>query len=88
MLSNIILPDAEQLHLEEINLEKSKLILNVIASQTTSCCPGCQTSSARVHSHYQRKLADLPCGGIQIQLLWTVRRFFCDNLECSQSHLC
>jgi hypothetical protein len=30
-------------------------------------------------------LADLPCGGIQIQLLWTVRRFFCDNHERSKA---
>lgn len=38
----------------------------------------------RVHSGYQRAVADLPCGGYQvIPYLW-VRRFFCPNAACER----
>ena len=43
-----------------------------------------KTASTRVHSTYQRTLADLPCTAFQLRLLWTVRRFFCDNSECKR----
>ena len=36
----------------------------------------------RVHSRYERRLADAPVAGRQVQLRLRVRRFFCDNLQC------
>ena len=85
MLSTLFLPDAEKLQLiEALSLEAGKLILKVIATQGSYGCPDCRTNSTRVHSKYQRKLADLPCVGIPIRIIWTVRRFFCDNPECSR----
>lgn len=42
MLSTILLPDANQMHLlEEINLEAGKLVLKVIKTQESDDCPDC-----------------------------------------------
>ncbi len=46
-------------------------------------CSRCAHVSRRVHSSYRRRLADLPVAG-QPTVLWlTVRRFFCDQDDCS-----
>ncbi|GAB2743074.1 ISL3 family transposase [Kitasatospora kifunensis] len=45
-------------------------------------CPCCETVSSRVHSRYQRRVADWPTGGQTVELDLRVRRFFCDNADC------
>lgn len=45
-------------------------------------CPCCQQPSSRVHSHYHRKLADLPWQGKQAEIRWQSRKFFCDTASC------
>ena len=85
MLSTILLPDTKELHLlEEISVDTGKIVIKVTANQAAYSCPECHIASARVHSAYQRTLADLPCTGIPVFILWTVRRFFCDNPECDR----
>jgi transposase len=39
--------------------------------------------STRVHSRYRRHLADLPVSGRPVEVMLTVRRFFCDHIDCS-----
>lgn len=86
MLSTLLLPDVNELHLlEEISVETRKIVLKVTASQEEYSCPDCHIASRRVHSSYQRRLADLPCTGIPVLILWSVRRFFCDNPECNRA---
>lgn len=36
----------------------------------------------RIHSHYTRVLADVPCAGLQVRLVLQVRKFFCDTPTC------
>ncbi len=85
MLATLLLPDANELHLlEEISVETGKIVLKVTANQEGYSCPECHLASTRVHSSYQRTLADLPCTGIPVSIHWTVRRFFCDNSECER----
>lgn len=50
----------------------------------SACCPYCRYVSRRVHSRYQRTLADLPCGGDTMRLYVLVRRFFCSNPLCQR----
>ena len=47
-------------------------------------CPDCGSRSARVHSRYQRVLADPAIGGRPTLLQVRVRRFFCDNTACDR----
>lgn len=46
-------------------------------------CPGCGTSSGRVHSRYVRRLADAALAGRPVEIALRVRRFFCENARCS-----
>jgi transposase len=82
MLDEIILPDPEQMHLDQVHLDQQFLELIVTTKANTSSCPTCGVSSTRVHSHYQREIMDLPFAGFIVRLHWRVRRFFCDNPDC------
>src|SRR6188472_3159367 len=42
-------------------------------------CAWCGRVSARVHSHYLRRVADLPVSGRSVVVWLTMRRFFCDG---------
>jgi transposase len=48
----------------------------------TADCPLCGQSSARAHSRYVRRLADLPSHDRPVRLHLEVRRFFCANPDC------
>jgi transposase len=52
------------------------------ARATTATCPHCGRVSARVHSRYQRRLADAAVGSRRVVLRLGVRRFFCDHSDC------
>lgn len=58
--------------------------LEADVSAAESGCPACATISARVHSRYQRVLADPVIGGRPTLLRVRVRRFFCDNPGCGR----
>jgi hypothetical protein len=47
-----------------------------------AACPGCSGESARVHSRYERKLADAAVVGRRVEIRLRVRRFFCDGKDC------
>jgi transposase len=46
-------------------------------------CPHCGQFSGRVHSGYERRLADAPVGGQRVTIWLAVRRFFCQNPGCA-----
>ncbi len=47
-------------------------------------CPTCRCPSARTHSHYERRLSDLPWQGQCVILCFQARRLRCDNRSCVQ----
>ena len=58
------------------------LRVEVVSTRSSSCCPLCFHRAMRIHSHYTRVVADVPCGGLQVQLVLHVRKFFCDTPQC------
>jgi transposase len=58
------------------------LTIAVVSTQAHPTCPLCASQASRVHSHYMRTVADLPCVGQQVRLLVQVRKFFCDVTSC------
>jgi transposase len=52
------------------------------ARASTATCPRCGHASTRVHSRYQRRLADAALGSRRVVLRLGVRRFFCDHPDC------
>jgi transposase len=61
------------------------LTIDLACSDPTACCPLCHQSSERVHSAYQRTVADVPCGGRRVLLLLTVRKYICHTGDCPRS---
>jgi len=64
--------------------ECDHLTLFAEAISRAACCPRCHRPSRAVHSRYQRRVADLPCGGRAVTLVLHARRFFCRAPDCSQ----
>ena len=83
-LLQCLLPCPSLLHLNsyEIDIESHHLTLNVSSTQTVARCPLCDGLTQRVHSRYQRTLADLPCVHFSLSLLVQVCKFFCPNSDC------
>ena len=59
-----------------------RLTLSLSSTQAIVPCPLCGGLTQRVHSHYERTLADLPCGHFRLRLILLVCKFFCPNAEC------
>ncbi len=57
-----LFPDATTLCLDACMVDDAtgQITLAVRATQTTAPCPLCTTPAHRIHSHYERPLADLP----------------------------
>lgn len=80
LASCLALPEC--LALTSLHLTATSLIVSVSCRHLTAACPVCQQSSERVHSSYQRTVADVPCGGRRVTLLLRVRKFVCPTPTC------
>src|SRR3954449_6067019 len=80
-----LLPDS-RVRLETWNLDpvRSTITLTLRARRITACCPLCGKRSKRVHSRYERTLADLPWGAYAVTVRLRVRRLFCRNSRCER----
>ena len=81
-----LLPDRTHVRLETWNLDPghSAITLTLQARQVTARCPLCGKRSKRVHSRYERTLADLPWGAYAVTIRLRVRRLFCRNSRCER----
>jgi len=79
-----LLPDATVLCLEacEVDDTTAQITLRVRAMQTSAPCPLCATPARRIHSDYERTLADLPWAQYRVCLRLRVRKWFCRNRAC------
>jgi transposase len=83
-----LLADPEAIRLEKIIQHPSSLTLVVRATRTQAECPRCHRPSARVHSYYTRRVADLPWHGVAVSLRLHTRRFRCRNSLCLTRVFC
>ena len=84
MLADQLFSTIAALHVDACNCGHDQIQIELSVAGTTAPCPKCAQCSARVHSHYTRKCADLPWVGLTVQIQLTVRRFFCDNPTCER----
>ena len=66
-----------------IHPSATDLVVGVACHTPSMPCPACHQPSARIHGHYQRTVADLPCVGRNVILALTVRKFVCITPGCS-----
>jgi transposase len=85
-LISCLLPDPAAIRLETWSFEAAQSAITIIlhACQITAPCPLCGTQSKRVHSCYERTLADLPWGEHAVTIRLRVRRLFCKNARCGR----
>jgi transposase len=79
-----LLPDSGSLSCDRVVRHGNQVVVAVSGVRSLAACPACGRSSDRVHSHYVRRLADLPWQGLRVEVQWRCRRFFCINPHCRQ----
>jgi transposase len=62
----------------------AQVTLTVTSIRRANRCPLCHVRTRRIHSRYERRLADVPWGGYQVRWHLRVRKFFCTNAACGQ----
>jgi len=72
------------LHVDELSFNGQLVTIHASAGNPAAKCPSCGHFSRRIHSVYQRTLADLPWCGVPVCLRLRLRNFFCDKPSCSQ----
>lgn len=83
-MSRSLSPCPAEVQVERLIAEADHITLVVRVFRPAAPCPGCTRPSCRVHSYYERRLADLPWNGIPVEIRLRTRRFFCDTHACAQ----
>ena len=78
----VLLPQLAGVIVEGAELAAAWLCIWARPRAAEAACPACGTVSARVHSRYRRRLADVAIGGRRVMIRLRVRRFFCRNPDC------
>jgi zinc-finger of transposase IS204/IS1001/IS1096/IS1165 len=65
-----------------LTVDRVRLSRSHRPTEAAAACPLCGELSARIHSHYGRRLADLPWQGRIVHLHLRARRFRCSNATC------
>ena len=76
--------DLDEVRVEQIAIAGAVVMIEAVPTAGESSCPACGQPSARIHSRYVRALRDLPCGGRQVRVRLTVRRFRCGAPACAR----
>ena len=84
MLADQLFPTTA-FQVDAFDCDHDQIHVELSVTGATATCPKCAQCSARVHSHYTRKCADLPWVGLAVHIQLTVRRFFCDNPLCERT---
>jgi transposase len=79
-----LLPTAEGVRLNYLSTLGDTIVVHMNALTASARCHTCGNASARIHSHYQRTLADLPWAHCPVRILIQLRKFFCDNADCKR----
>lgn len=80
--ASLFLPLPDGLVIAALLATKSQLVVQVACRLPTACCPLCHFPSERIHGHYGRTVADLPCAGRRVILALSVRKFVCRTPTC------
>ena len=72
------------LDLDSIEIQEQTIIVHLRATSPTAPCPQCGTAGSRVHSCYQRTIADVAFGERILVLKLRVRKWICPETSCSR----
>jgi len=78
----MLLPHLAAVVVERIERGVAGLRLWARARGRKAACTGCGRGAGRVHSRYERRLADTAIAGAPVEIRLRVRRMFCDVVRC------
>jgi len=79
----LLLPHLAGVAVEAAEVAGGRVRIWARAGTEGASCRRCGQFSQRVHSAYERRLADAPVGGQPVTIRLAVRRFFCGNPDCA-----
>jgi transposase len=82
MTQGTLLPNLSEVKLICLRPKDGAIQMELQACRAVSACPLCGTPSRRVHSHYSRRLGDLPWERLPVRILLFTRKFFCEDGGC------
>ena len=81
----VLVPHLADLAVERVSAAGRSVHVLARTCARQAACTGCGVMSRRVHSSYQRQLADTASGGQEVLIDLQVRRFFCGNPACAKT---
>src|SRR5437660_11214749 len=81
-MASLFLPLPDGICISSAHATATILVVHVACQRSCAACPLCQQTSERVHGHYGRTVAGLPCAGRRVILALTVRKFVCRIPTC------
>jgi len=82
-MSQSLSPCPAEVQVDRLVAKADHIVLTLRAVRRTVACPGCAQPSSRIHSNYERRLADLPWNGVPVRIRLRTRPFFCGPHACS-----
>ena len=82
MFSVPILPVTTGIQLIQLCTQGNDVVAVMTTTPYAARCPQCNQLSRHVHSHYVRRLTELPWGRVVVRIELHTRRFFCRTLGC------
>jgi transposase len=70
--------------IQRVEFDVSEISAIARARSASASCPLCGRTSTRIHSRYERCLADLPAHGRRVRIRLVVRRFRCSEAHCQR----
>ena len=88
MLTKLFLPDVPGVRVDRVWRDGPTIHLEVATTRRWAQCPVCRRRSRRMHNHYDRTIADLPCRGAGLVIHLHTRRFICQVRWCRRTIFC
>lgn len=82
MLTQLLFPGCPRLRVDQVWRDAATLHIAITTIQRWARCPVCGRRSRRLHSRYERTLADLPWCGAPVLIHLHTRRFRCRVRWC------
>ena len=82
-----VLLDLDGLRVESVEraVDGSRLVRLVTADEAAAACPTCGVFAFRVKEYVHTSPRDLPCGGDRLRLVWSKRRWYCNEQLCPRA---
>jgi transposase len=80
----VLLPHLGGVVVERAEITGTLLCIRACTRAGAAACPACGSRSGRVHSRYERRLADAAIGGRRVMIWLQVRRLFRDEPGCKK----